>query len=77
MLQPTCGYSGATTHLWVLVPRFNTAEHGEDKGSCLASTRLRLCNQVLRAAATHSRVQHQRELRKTSHPTTLGESSAG
>lgn len=37
-------------HLWILVPRFNTTEHGQDKGSRLASTRLRLCDQVLWAA---------------------------
>lgn len=27
-------------YLWILVPRLNPAEHGQDKGSCLASTRL-------------------------------------
>lgn len=27
-------------YLWILVPRLNPAEHGQDEGSCLASTGL-------------------------------------
>lgn len=37
-------------YLWILVPRLHTTEHGQDKGSRLASAGLRLCNQVLWAA---------------------------
>lgn len=48
-------------YLWILVPRLNPAEHGQDEGSCLASTGLGLCDEVLRAggtAGTAQRVKH-------------------
>lgn len=44
-------------YLWILVARLNPAEHGQDEGSCLASTGLRLRDQVLRAAGTAGTAQ--------------------